>query len=526
MGNDAVGYDGAEPGRDSGTSGSIHPWARFWARSVDLLLFYALVALAVPGWHEWAQTTARLLVSILTPLAWTVPEALLLSSIRTTPGKWALGLRVETEDGDRLTFAAAWKRAVQVWLRGLGAGIPVVNLVAMGRAWTVLVREGRSAWDAEAATAVRARPWSRAARVGAALASVAVSSALFTVVALDLAPGGLEDEAVRALDDHRHETEHWAGKSGASLEPLSAVRRGSLAVEEWESFTFHLEAGEDAIVLAACDHDCYDLDVAVLSPAGDTLVFDDAVDAWPFVEFEAPETGEYHASVILYECDAEPCRYAAQAFRSTQVGPWTSTGTCFAVEGAGLLVTARHVVEDASRIRVTFTDGRSGDAEVVAEDAAHDLAVLRTRAAPPDVLGLAAPGTARLGAQVFTIGFPATDLLGTEPKYTEGAVAALSGLEGDETLLQVSVPIQPGNSGGPLVDERGEVLGVINATATPREFELETGTFPQNVNWATKVEHVGALLGDPPPAPAPAATRDDAVGRAFGAVCFVEAEGE
>lgn len=514
------------PGPEAPAPAPVHPWARFWARSVDLLLFYALVALAVPGWHAWAETTARLLVSILTPLAWTLPEALLLSSLRTTPGKWAVGLRVETVDGERLEFGAAWKRAVQVWLRGLGAGIPIVSLVAMGRAYVLLAREGRSRWDAEQATRVVARPWSAPLRAGGALASLTAASALFALAALDLPGGGIEDEAVLALADHRHETEHWAGKSGAALEPASQVRRGALAVEEWESFGFRLEQGEEAIVLAACDLDCYDLDVVVLAPSGDTVAVDDAVDAWPFVEFEAAETGEYAASVILWECDAEPCRYAAQAFRSTRSGPWTSTGTCFAVSGDGLLVTARHVVEDATRIRVTFTDGRSGDARVVAEDAAHDLAVLRARVTPPDLLGLAGEGAARLGAPVFTIGFPATDILGTEPKYTEGAIAALSGLEGDETLLQVSVPIQPGNSGGPLVDERGAVLGVINATATPREFELETGTFPQNVNWATKSEHLAPLLAPllAPGGPDPAASRDEAVARAFGAVCYVEAE--
>jgi S1-C subfamily serine protease/uncharacterized RDD family membrane protein YckC len=527
MRKDEYGRDGMAPGPGAPAATPVHPWARFWARSVDLVLFYALVVLAVPGWHGWAQVPARLLASILTPLAWTIPEALLLSSLRTTPGKWALGLRVESADGERLEFGAAWKRAVQVWLRGLGAGIPILNLVAMGRAYLVLVREGRSTWDAEEGTRVAARAWSRPARAGAALGAVGAASALFAYAALDLpTEDALEREATEALADHRHETEHWAGKSGATLAPLSDVRRGALAVEESESFRFQLEEGEEAIVLAACDLDCYDLDVAVLSPAGDTVAFDDAVDAWPFVEFEAPETGEYVAAVILYECDVEPCWYAAQAFRSTRTGPWTSTGTCFAVSGDGLLVTARHVVADASQVRVTFADGRSGTARVVAEDVGHDLAVLRTSVVPRDVLGLAGPDAARLGAQVFTIGFPATDILGTDAKYTEGAIASLSGLEGNEDLLQVSVPIQPGNSGGPLVDERGEVLGVINATATPREFELETGTFPQNVNWATKIEHVGSLLPRDLAASEPAATREDAVDRAFGAVCYLEAEGE
>jgi uncharacterized RDD family membrane protein YckC len=502
----------------------IHPWARFWARSVDLALFFVIVVLAVPGWYEWAQVSARLVVYMLTPLAWTVPEALFLSSIRTTPGKWALGLRVEAENGDRLTFGAAWKRAAQVWLRGLGAGIPIVSLFTLGRAYAVLVRERRASWDADERTRVRARSWKPAFRAGAAAASVTAAVLLFLVATRGLPGSGLEDEAVQALSEHRHQTEHWVGKSGATLDPISEVERGALPLEGTESFSFHLEAGERAVVLAACDLDCYDLDVAVVSPAGDTLAYDDAVDAWPLVRIRAPETGAYVATVRLYECDAEPCWYAAQAFRSTWTDPWTSTGTCFAVSRDGLLVTARHVVENADRIRVTFTDGHDGDAEVIAEDADHDVAVLRTGAVPPDVLGLAGPDQARLGTHVFTIGFPATDLLGKEPKYTEGAIAALSGFQDDMDLLQVSVPIQPGNSGGPLVNERGEVLGVIDATATPRAFELETGTLPQNVNWATKIDRAAAILPPGAVTPEPAVTREDAVARTYGAVCYVEAE--
>jgi S1-C subfamily serine protease len=504
----------------------VHPWARFWARSVDLGLFYALAVLAVSDGYGWVAGPSRLLVSILTPLAWTLPEALFLSSIRTTPGKWALGLRVETGRGERLTFGAAWKRSVQVWLRGLGMGIPIISLFTMGHAYAVLVRERQASWDAEDGTRVRARAWSQAFRAVAAATAVTAATLLCGLATQALPRVDLAGEARQALADHRTQTEHWAGKSGAILEPISEVRSGALEVEAMDSFEFHLDAGERAVVLAACDLDCYDLDLAVVSPAGDTLSFDSDIDAWPFVSVRAEEPGDYVATVILYECEAEPCWYAAQAFRSTRSGPWTSTGTCFAVGRDGILVTALHVVEDADRVRVTFTDGGGGDAEVIAEDADHDVAILRTRAVPPEVLGLGGPDDARLGTHVFTIGFPATDVLGTEPKYTEGAIAALSGFQDDEGLLQVSVPIQPGNSGGPLVDESGRVLGVIDATATPRAFEAQTGTFPQNVNWATKTEHVAPLLGGLPPPPPPVRSRDEAVARALGAVCYVEAEAE
>ena len=525
------GPSGQGPGSGASGDGRVHPWARFWARYADLLLFYALLIYAVPGWFAWSQTSARLLVSILGPLAWTLPEALFLSSIRTTPGKWALGLRVESADGERLTFGAAWKRALQVWLRGLGAGIPIVSLFTMGRAYAVLNREGRASWDADEGTTVGARPWQPAARAGAALGSLAVAGTVFGLATFG-AMGPLdfdfdfEEQAVQALSDHRKQTEQYVEREGGTLEPVSGIRRGALESDMWESFPFRLEAGEHAVVLAACDEDCYDLDVVVLSPAGDTVALDDAGDAWPIVALRAPETGEYTAAVLLYDCDAEPCWYAAQAFRSTGALAGTSTGTCFAVSADGLLVTAGHVVEDASRVRVTFTDGRSADAEILREDGAHDVAVLRTRIRPPDVLGLGAPDAARVGAEVFTIGFPATDLLGTEPKFTEGSISALSGIRNDETLLQVSVPIQPGNSGGPLVDARGQVLGVINATATSRAFERETGALPQNVNWATKIGYAAELLPRRLEAPAPAGSREDAVARAWGAVCYVEAEVE
>ena len=102
-------------------------------------------------------------------------------------------------------------------------------------------------------------------------------------------------------------------------------------------------------------------------------------------------------------------------------------------------------------------------------------------------------------------------------------MSSLSGLQDDPGLFQVSVPIQPGNSGGPLVNAQGEVVGVITATATARTFERETGALPQNINWATKGRHARDLLADRIEPRQEAMSREDAVTRAYGAVCYVEA---
>ena len=102
-----------------------------------------------------------------------------------------------------------------------------------------------------------------------------------------------------------------------------------------------------------------------------------------------------------------------------------------------------------------------------------------------------------LGDIVFTVGYPTPDLLGTDPKYTNGTVSALSGLRSDASFLQISVPIQPGNSGGPLVNEDGEVVGVVVSTADAPAFIRATDSIPQNINWAVKSLFASALFTPP-----------------------------
>lgn len=94
---------------------------------------------------------------------------------------------------------------------------------------------------------------------------------------------------------------------------------------------------------------------------------------------------------------------------------------------------------------------------------------------------------ARLGETVGVIGYPLTGLLSTEPKATFGQVNSVAGVNNDYTLLQISAPIQPGNSGGPALDEYGQVIGVVVSTASLAVAAL-TGNVPQNVNFAVRGE--------------------------------------
>jgi S1-C subfamily serine protease len=198
-----------------------------------------------------------------------------------------------------------------------------------------------------------------------------------------------------------------------------------------------------------------------------------------------------------------------------------SSGTCFAVSADGILVTARHVVEGAQEIAVAFESGQPQHAKLLSASAATDLAVLKVESPPPEFLPISTSRSVQLGEAVFTIGFPVRQVLGTSPKFTEGSVSSSVGLEGEASQFQVSVPIQPGNSGGPLVTNEGWVVGVITSTAAVQPFLEVSGALPQNVNWAIKSDFLIPMVGA---AVAPKSlSRGAAIKRAQRAVCLVEA---
>lgn len=204
----------------------------------------------------------------------------------------------------------------------------------------------------------------------------------------------------------------------------------------------------------------------------------------------------------------------------------TRSGTAFIVRPDGLLVTAFHVVRGADAIVIACPGKEPISVEVETASSTTDLALLRARGiTTPDYLSFSDPRLMSVGAKVFTVGYPAPDLLGKDAKFTEGVISSLSGPGGDASFLQTTVAAHGGNSGGPLVNEQGEVVGVVIATASAPGFLKMTGNLPQNVNWAVKGAYASAMF-DTPPKFRPAQDRSGAIQRTVKATCLVVTEGE
>jgi TPR repeat protein len=161
-----------------------------------------------------------------------------------------------------------------------------------------------------------------------------------------------------------------------------------------------------------------------------------------------------------------------------------STGTGFFITEDGFLITNEHVIREASQVRVVTSTGVF-KASVLKVDSANDLALIHLHGQFAS-LPVATTHLVRLGSSVATIGFPNIRLQGLAPKLAKGEISALSGAQDDPRYFQVSVPIQPGNSGGALVDERGNVVGVLAAKLSARAALATSGVMPENVNYAVK----------------------------------------
>lgn len=187
---------------------------------------------------------------------------------------------------------------------------------------------------------------------------------------------------------------------------------------------------------------------------------------------------------------------ANAAGRSGGPGPPKGSGTGFVVAADGHLLTNAHVVEGAESVRVK--KGREMyDAKVIGVDRETDLALLKIEAQIPPVV-FAGRELGQLGQTVFTVGFPLPDLQGSEPKVTKGILSGLKGLQDAPTSYQIDAAVQPGNSGGPLCDDSGNVIGVVVAKLNAIAVLGATGNMPENVNYAIKKAYVLAFLSNFP----------------------------
>jgi S1-C subfamily serine protease len=177
--------------------------------------------------------------------------------------------------------------------------------------------------------------------------------------------------------------------------------------------------------------------------------------------------------------------------------PQFATGTAWGVN-KGYLVTAAHVIAGAEAIDVYRDGEKIGEARVVVADQANDLAILafiKHPAGKLKVLPLSA-GPATLGRSVFTLGYPAPEVMGQAVKMTSGQVNSTSGLQDDTRMMQISIPLQSGNSGGPVLGWDGSVVGVVDTKLF--KLDEEGREPPQNVNYAVKAAYLRPMLDDLP----------------------------
>ena len=170
----------------------------------------------------------------------------------------------------------------------------------------------------------------------------------------------------------------------------------------------------------------------------------------------------------------------------------TSSGTGFFITDDGYFVTNQHVAGEGATVRIVTAAGAIS-AKVVKVDKANDLSLLKAEGKFV-ALPVAASRGVRLGATVATVGFPNTGLQGFSPKLAKGEIGSLAGARDDARHFQMSVAIQPGNSGGALVDERGNVVGVVVAKLSQRAAIATTSTIAENVNYAVKSSYLLSFL--------------------------------
>jgi len=193
----------------------------------------------------------------------------------------------------------------------------------------------------------------------------------------------------------------------------------------------------------------------------------------------------------------------------------TSTGSGFVVASPGYVLTNSHVVEQCTEVRVP---AHRAVMRVLAQDSTKDLALLQGELPGSHAARFRSSSRPKLGEAVVVAGYPLSDLLASSINVTSGTVSALAGPKNDSSLFQITAPVQRGNSGGPVLDSQGDVIGVVVSKLNALRVAMATGDVPQNVNFAINgglardfIESNGVDLPDEKPgAPSSADTPEKA----------------
>src|SRR6266404_5221044 len=167
-----------------------------------------------------------------------------------------------------------------------------------------------------------------------------------------------------------------------------------------------------------------------------------------------------------------------------------SSGTGFAVGNGNSVLTNFHVVDGCKSVRIANV----GAGQIKLLDRRNDIAVIQPDRPITGPLRFRSADQLKPGEEIIVIGFPLKGLLSSAPTVTTGIVSSLAGLRDDRTRFQISAPVQPGNSGGPVLDRAGNVVGMVVSKLNVLRIARMTGDIPQNVNFAIPASIITSLL--------------------------------
>jgi len=170
-----------------------------------------------------------------------------------------------------------------------------------------------------------------------------------------------------------------------------------------------------------------------------------------------------------------------------------TTGSGFFISSNGHILTNNHVILNSSKISVNFKNNEKKK-KIIAIDKNNDIAILKIDLDDNKYLPLMTSDKILKGEEVCALGFPLIDIQGNELKATFGNINSLAGLQDDHRFYQVDSAIQPGNSGGPLMDMKGSVIGIITSKLNQQYTYAVTKTLNQNVNYALKIDYTLPII--------------------------------
>lgn len=218
-------------------------------------------------------------------------------------------------------------------------------------------------------------------------------------------------------------------------------------------------------------------------------------------KFAEPEKGSDVAAAMTQVCD----RIAGYADGGAAAGlkkamptkpavRTVATGSGIVISPKGLILTNEHVVRQCDSLQVVLDSTRTMRATLQAADSLRDLALL----AVGETLPLAAPmrqdAAPKLGEPVAVIGYPLVNVLSAQPNVSFGHVNSTVGVKGNPAHMQIDVPVQRGNSGGPVLDAAGNIIGIVVSKLDALKLAKSTGDLPQNINFAIRGDVVRSFL--------------------------------